>query len=430
MAREQLMAAGGIVLRREQPPRIAVVRLRKRDEWVLPKGKLDDGETPRDAAKREVLEETGHNVTVHEFLGTLVLDTGTRSKIVHYWRMEASGEQTHPLMDDVRAVDWLPLDEAVERLSRSHEKAFLETVGPYALAGLIRRTKAKAAEEEKAVPAAKPSAASKPAAAEKFAPAPSIRAAAARAAAAGKLIPKEPGVKEAAKETVASKPAKEAVAAKPVATRTRRSRASEPKETVAVPEPMEVPVETTPAAPAPVEATPVEHAPVVAETVEPSQMDLTPASSEKAPEHDTADARTDGDVDTPEEAVAASSAGIASDVTEPVQPEREPAAEELPEEVLPADHSDVERVQAVAAKIKSMTTEAVSRIAIDQEQDKAPQNGATEADEAPELTASEASTPEPRDPVAAHAAGDDAGPTEPPRQTLAQKVRGWFGRAA
>jgi 8-oxo-dGTP diphosphatase len=86
------MAAGGIVLRREQPPRIAVVRLRKRDEWVLPKGKLDDGETPREAAKREVLEETGHKVTVHEFLGTLVHDTGTRSKVVHYWRMEAAGE--------------------------------------------------------------------------------------------------------------------------------------------------------------------------------------------------------------------------------------------------------------------------------------------------------------------------------------------------
>ena len=65
------MAAGGIVMRREQPPRIALVRLRKRDEWVLPKGRLDDGETPRAAAKREVQEETGHNVTVQEFLGTL-----------------------------------------------------------------------------------------------------------------------------------------------------------------------------------------------------------------------------------------------------------------------------------------------------------------------------------------------------------------------
>lgn len=149
MARAPIMAAGGIVLRREQPPRVAVVRLRKRDEWVLPKGKLDDGETPRDAAKREVLEETGHKVTVHEFLGTLVHDTGTRSKVVHYWRMEASGDQTQPLMDDVRAVDWLPLEAAVARLSRDHEKTFLETVGPYALAGLIRKAKAKPALEPK-----------------------------------------------------------------------------------------------------------------------------------------------------------------------------------------------------------------------------------------------------------------------------------------
>ncbi|XUM19484.1 NUDIX hydrolase [Bradyrhizobium oligotrophicum S58] len=147
MARAPIMAAGGIVLRREQPPRIAVVRLRKRDEWVLPKGKLDDGETPRDAAKREVLEETGHKVTVHEFLGTLVYDTGTRAKVVHYWRMEAAGEPSQPLMNDVRAVDWLPLDAAVGRLSRDHEKTFLETVGPYALAGLIRKTKAKSAPE-------------------------------------------------------------------------------------------------------------------------------------------------------------------------------------------------------------------------------------------------------------------------------------------
>ena len=78
MARLPVLAAGGIVLRREQPPRIGVVRLRKRDEWVLPKGKLDDGETARAAAWREVVEETGHNVTVHEFLGTLVYEPGGR----------------------------------------------------------------------------------------------------------------------------------------------------------------------------------------------------------------------------------------------------------------------------------------------------------------------------------------------------------------
>jgi 8-oxo-dGTP diphosphatase len=149
MAREPVLAAGGIVLRREQPPRIAVVRLRKRDEWVLPKGKLDNGETARDAAEREVLEETGHDVTVHEFLGTLAYESGGRSKIVHYWRMEAAPEQAYELMNDIKAVEWLPLDLAVGRLSRAYERAFLSHVGPHALenaalAGASRRAKAKA----------------------------------------------------------------------------------------------------------------------------------------------------------------------------------------------------------------------------------------------------------------------------------------------
>src|SRR5258708_1588142 len=144
MARVPVMAAGGIVLRRQQPPLVAVVRLRKRDEWVLPKGKLDEGETPRAAARREVLDEPGYNVTVHEFCGTLVYDSGGRSKIVHYWRMEAAGEQARELMNDVRAVDWLPLDAAVERLSRTHEQAFLANVGPQALSAFARRPKAKA----------------------------------------------------------------------------------------------------------------------------------------------------------------------------------------------------------------------------------------------------------------------------------------------
>jgi 8-oxo-dGTP diphosphatase len=133
MTREPVLAAGGIVLRSGETPLIAVVRLRKRNEWVLPKGKLDDGETPRDAALREVMEETGHQVSVHEFLGTLVYESGGRSKVVHYWRMETNGEQVCELMDDVKAVEWLPLDTAVERLSRAYERAFLVHVGPLAL---------------------------------------------------------------------------------------------------------------------------------------------------------------------------------------------------------------------------------------------------------------------------------------------------------
>jgi 8-oxo-dGTP diphosphatase len=139
MARAPVLAAGGIVTRRGDASAIAVVRLRKRNEWVLPKGKLDDGETPRAAAEREVLEETGHEVSVHEFLGTLAYEAGGRPKVVHYWRMEANREPTRELMRDVRAVAWLPLDEAVERLTRSHERAFLMEVGPLALEAAATR---------------------------------------------------------------------------------------------------------------------------------------------------------------------------------------------------------------------------------------------------------------------------------------------------
>jgi 8-oxo-dGTP diphosphatase len=127
------LAAGGIVLQTGGTPRIAVVRLRKRNEWVLPKGKLDEGETARQAAEREVLEETGHAVVVHEFLGTLAYVSSAGSKAVHFWRMEAEPAPSRALMHDVKAVEWLSLEAAVERLSRSHERAFLAEVGPQAM---------------------------------------------------------------------------------------------------------------------------------------------------------------------------------------------------------------------------------------------------------------------------------------------------------
>ena len=133
MARAPVLAAGGIVLRQAATPLVAIVRLRKRNEWVLPKGKLDRGETPRAAAEREVNEETGHDVAVHEFLGTLVYESRGGSKVVHFWRMEAGAEPVRKLMRDVKAVEWLPLADAVERLSRGYERAFLENVGPIAL---------------------------------------------------------------------------------------------------------------------------------------------------------------------------------------------------------------------------------------------------------------------------------------------------------
>jgi 8-oxo-dGTP diphosphatase len=141
-ARAPVLAAGGIVLREGGRPRIAIVRLCRDKSWVLPKGKLNPGERALAAARREVLEETGHEVSVHGFLGSMLYSIdGGRIKIVQFWHMHAIGGPMREPMRDVRAVKWLSLKQAIETLTRAHEKLFLANVGPVALkaAAKVRR---------------------------------------------------------------------------------------------------------------------------------------------------------------------------------------------------------------------------------------------------------------------------------------------------
>jgi 8-oxo-dGTP diphosphatase len=135
-----ILAAGGIVLRGNARPRFAVVRMRREKSWVLPKGKLQPREHPRDAAKREVLEETGHDVSVHRFLGSMAYPALGRVKIVQFWLMRASALPERELSSDVKAVKWLPLKQAIDLLSRPHEKVFLTHVGPIALDEIKKAT--------------------------------------------------------------------------------------------------------------------------------------------------------------------------------------------------------------------------------------------------------------------------------------------------
>jgi 8-oxo-dGTP diphosphatase len=133
MADNPILAAGGIVVRGNTRLTVAVVQLRKDGHWVLPKGKLNRGEDALTAAQREVHEETGHSVTVKEFVGTLCYEVNGRAKIVQFWRMHPNGGPARELMDDIKQVAWLPLEKAIRKLARPHEKAFLASAGPAAI---------------------------------------------------------------------------------------------------------------------------------------------------------------------------------------------------------------------------------------------------------------------------------------------------------
>ena len=137
-SRAPVLAAGGIVVRDAPEPLIAIVQLRKDKAWVLPKGKLKAKEDALAAARREVLEETGHKVAVHEFLGAMSHADGSKLKIVQFWRMRPVGGRARRLMRDVKAVQWLPLARAIETLTHAHEQAFLANVGPIALEAAAR----------------------------------------------------------------------------------------------------------------------------------------------------------------------------------------------------------------------------------------------------------------------------------------------------
>src|SRR5689334_7300385 len=149
MAGKTIHAAGGIVVRNGARPLIAVVQRAKDELWVLPRGKLKLDESPLAGARREVIEETGHRVRVHEFLGAISYRARGRPKVVQFWRMQAAANPSRDVMKDIMAVEWLTLSAAVRRLSYPLEKLFLRNVGRTALRKRKRRAPRKSRQSRK-----------------------------------------------------------------------------------------------------------------------------------------------------------------------------------------------------------------------------------------------------------------------------------------
>ena len=130
MSRGTVEAAGGIVLRaapaEPEGQEVLVVHRPKYDDWSLPKGKLEAGETHAAAAIREVAEETGWRcVLAAELPAVRYTDRNGRPKHVRYWRMTPErfdGFTPNAEIDDVR---WISLPEAATLLSYDADRQLL-----------------------------------------------------------------------------------------------------------------------------------------------------------------------------------------------------------------------------------------------------------------------------------------------------------------
>jgi 8-oxo-dGTP diphosphatase len=162
MPRTPIMGAGGIVVRGGPRPLVALVQRSKDDAWVLPKGKLKRKEAPIAAAEREVVEETGYRVEIHDYLGAISYKVGRRLKLVEFWRMQPLGKTGRKPTDDIKAVQWLPLDAAIKQLELPLEQLFLRNVGPRVL-GTTAPVAAPSVAQPPGAPSPAPDAASLPA---------------------------------------------------------------------------------------------------------------------------------------------------------------------------------------------------------------------------------------------------------------------------
>jgi mutator protein MutT len=121
-------SAGGVVLDADQEHVALIGRLDRRGRllWSLPKGHIEEGETPEQTAVREVAEETGIESEVMRPLGTIdywfVADNRRIHKTVHHFLLQATTAELSDADVEVTEVAWVALDELDDRLAYADER--------------------------------------------------------------------------------------------------------------------------------------------------------------------------------------------------------------------------------------------------------------------------------------------------------------------
>jgi 8-oxo-dGTP pyrophosphatase MutT (NUDIX family) len=121
-------SAGGVVINIARTEVALIGRLDRRGRllWSLPKGHIEQGETPEETAIREVAEETGIVGAIIRPLGTIdywfVADRRRIHKTVHHFLMTERGGELSDDDVEVTEVAWVPIDELEERLAYADER--------------------------------------------------------------------------------------------------------------------------------------------------------------------------------------------------------------------------------------------------------------------------------------------------------------------
>jgi 8-oxo-dGTP pyrophosphatase MutT (NUDIX family) len=121
-----ILAAGAVLWRTDgdSEPLVAVVHRPRYDDWSLPKGKVDPGETQPVTAVREVDEETGYVCELGRRLATVTYPVGPATKRVQYWAARTIGGE-FTANSEVDELEWLPPKLAMKRLQYPDDRKVL-----------------------------------------------------------------------------------------------------------------------------------------------------------------------------------------------------------------------------------------------------------------------------------------------------------------